>query len=445
MDAFAPYEPPPVLAVAVSGGPDSLCLTLLADRWARAKGGRIEAVTVDHGLRPESAAEARQVGRWLKPRGIRHLVLRWDGDKPTADLAAAARDARYRLILGWAADRGILHLLLAHHLDDQAETLLLRLARGSGVDGLSAMAGAVELGSLRLLRPLLDVPKAALVARLRQEGQAWVEDPGNRAGASARSRVRLALEREGLSPRRLAETAARLSRARHALDHAAAALAAQAVEAHPCGFLRVDPAPLAAAPSELSLRVLARCLMAVSGNPYPPRLERLERLAEGVLHNTSARGQTLHGCQWSRAGGRWLVVREAAAIQPPVAAPAVLAAGADGLWDRRFRIAASAIKALPRGATIGALGAAGHATFRAALESLGIPRAAALAMPGFYGRNDLLGAPFLGLAQGARTGLGGGRKAFQADRIINQSAVFLPTVPLAPLGYAVALATARTI
>ncbi|MBL8704780.1 MAG: tRNA lysidine(34) synthetase TilS [Rhodospirillales bacterium] len=266
MDAFAPYEPAPVLVVAVSGGADSLCLTLLADRWARARGGRIEAVTVDHGLRPESGAEARQVGRWLKPRGIRHRVLRWDGDKPAADLAARARAARYRLLVDWAADRGILHLLLAHHLDDQAETLLLRLARGSGVDGLSAMAGAVELGSLRLLRPLLDVPKAALVARLRQEDQAWVEDPGNRAGASARSRVRLALEQEGLSPRRLAETAGRLGRARQALDHAAASLAAQAVEMHPCGFLRVDPAPLAAAPPELQLRVLARCLMAVSGD-----------------------------------------------------------------------------------------------------------------------------------------------------------------------------------
>lgn len=445
MDAFAPFEPAPVLAVAVSGGPDSLCLTLLADRWARAQGGRVEAVTVDHGLRPESGVEARQVGSWLKARGIRHRVLRWDGDKPKSDLAAQARAARYRLLAGWAADRGILHLLLAHHLDDQAETLLLRLARGSGVDGLSAMAGAVELGSLRLLRPLLDVPKAALVARLRQDDQAWVEDPGNRAGASARSRVRLALEQEGLSPRRLAETAARLSRARQALDQAAASLAAQAVEAHPCGFLRVDPAPLATAPAELSLRVLARCLMAISGDPYPPRLERLERLAAGVLHNTSARGQTLHGCQWSRVGGRWLVVREAAAIAAPVVAMALTAPATDGLWDRRFRIAASAIKALPRGAAIGALGAQGYAIFRSRLETLGIPRAAALAMPGFYGRNGLLGAPFLGVAPGSHKGLGGGRKALQADRIVNQSAVFLPTVPLAPMGYAVALATARTI
>ncbi len=445
MAAFGPFEPSPVLAVAVSGGPDSLCLTLLADRWARARDGRVEAVTVDHGLRPESTAEAKQVGRWLKARGIRHRVLCWAGDKPGADIAAAARAARYRLIVDWAAGQGILHLLLAHHRDDQAETLLLRLGRGSGVDGLSAMAGIVELGELRLLRPLLDVPKVALVAWLAAEGQGWVEDPGNRAGVSARSRVRLALEQEGLSPRRLAETARRMARARQALDSAATGLAAQAVEAHPCGFLRLDPHFLADVPAELQLRVLARCLMTVSGDPYPPRLERLERLAEAVFHNTSARGQTLHGCRLAREQGRWLVVRETAAMAGPLA----LSVEGERVWDRRFRIEASAINALPPGTLVGALGGEGHAALRPAVEALGLPRLAVLAMPGFYGveggRNVLLGAPFLGLAPGLTKGLAGGRKAPQPDRIINQSAVFLPTVPLSSLGYAVVPDAARTI
>lgn len=445
MAALGPFEPAPRLVVAVSGGPDSLCLTLLADRWAHAQGGRVEAITVDHGLRSESAVEARQVGRWLKARGIHHRVLRWTGVKPTADIAAAARAARYRLLVDWAAGQGFLHLLLAHHLDDQAETLLLRLGRGSGVDGLSAMAGIVELGTLRLLRPLLDVPKAALVARLVDEGQRWVEDPGNRAGASARSRVRLALEQEGMSPRRLADTARRLARARQALDSAATRLLAQAVEAHPYGFLRLDPRFLAEAPEELQLRVLARCLMTVSGDPYPPRLERLERLAATVFHNTSARGQTLHGCRLVRERGRWLVVREAAAMAGPLA----LAAGGDRVWDRRFRIETSAIKALPPGTLVGALGVEGLAALRPAAEALGLPRLAVLSMPGFYGvnggRNVLLGAPFLGLAMALPRALGGGRKALQADRIINQSAVFLPAVPLSSVGSAVVPAAARTI
>lgn len=448
MAAFAPFEPQPVLGLAVSGGPDSMALALLADRWAKARGGRVEAVTVDHGLRPDSAAEARQVGRWLKARFIRHRILRWEGAKPASDLAAEARDARYRLLVDGMAARGILHLLLAHHRDDQAETLLLRLGRGSGVDGLSAMASVVELGPLRLLRPLLDVPKAALVASLRTAGQAWAEDPSNRAGESARSRVRLALEQDGLSPRRLAETAQRLGRARQALEQATTDLLARAVAIHPQGYLRLDAAALADAPEELRLRALARCLTTVAGEPYPPRLERLERLDRALIHKGGGRGHTLHGCRVIRDGGRWLICRELAAVADPVA----LVPGRDLRWDRRFLVRASVLNHLGQGLRIGALGEEGwrlwtRAWARAQEESgatvnpQGIPRAAALALPGFYGRNGLVGVAFLGLLCRQRDG----RQGAQADRIINQSAVFLPLAPLAPLGFAVAPAMARTI
>src|SRR5689334_12818293 len=173
MARFAPFEVNPELAVAVSGGADSLALALLADRWARACGGRVTALTVDHGLRPEAAREARQVGRWLKASGIRHVILRWSPPamKKTAtarlaNLQAAARDARYELLCGWCRQHAVLHLLLAHHRDDQAETLLLRLARGSGLDGLAAMAPLVERSAVRLLRPLLAVPKTAITGYL---------------------------------------------------------------------------------------------------------------------------------------------------------------------------------------------------------------------------------------------------------------------------------------
>jgi len=444
MRAFAPFEPEPVLCVAVSGGADSLCLALLADRWARARGGRVEAVTVDHGLRPESAAEARQVAHWLKARGIRHRILRWQGAKPASDLAAAARAARYALLADWAAARGILHLLLAHHRDDQAETVLLRLGRGSGVDGLAAMAGAVELARVRLLRPLLDLPKARLVATLTAARQAWAEDPGNLAGASARSRVRLALAelgRDGIAPDRLAATAARIGRARQALEAATTALLAAAVAIYPTGYLRLDPAAFAAAPAEIRLRALARCLMAVSGDAYPPRLERLERLDGALFHKRAARGQTLHGCQFVPEGARWLVVREPASI----AAPVPLDRGRDQVWDRRFLIRASAIKALPANARIGALGAAGYAALRPAAARLGLPRPAALALPAFYANGAVLAAPFLGLPGGDFAAERGGRERPQADRIINQSAVFMPSGLLAPMAYAVAPAAARTI
>jgi tRNA(Ile)-lysidine synthase len=162
VERLGPLEKRPHLAVAVSGGADSLSLALFAAAWARKRGGCASALTVDHGLRPEAAAEARRVGRWLRARGIEHRIIAWRGTKPAANIQAAARAARYGLLSAWCARHGVLHLLLAHHADDQAETYLMRLARGSGVDGLAAMAPVHELPSVRVLRPLLDVPRARL-------------------------------------------------------------------------------------------------------------------------------------------------------------------------------------------------------------------------------------------------------------------------------------------
>ncbi|HZD25370.1 MAG TPA: tRNA lysidine(34) synthetase TilS, partial [Alphaproteobacteria bacterium] len=149
MAPFAPFEATPALAVAVSGGADSLALALLADGWARRRGGVATALTVDHGLRPEAAAEARRVGRWLAARGIPHRILRWRGDKPATAVQAKARAARYALLADWCRRHGVLHLLTAHHRGDQAETVLMRLAHGSGVDGLAGMARQRRLEGLR--------------------------------------------------------------------------------------------------------------------------------------------------------------------------------------------------------------------------------------------------------------------------------------------------------
>src|SRR5579862_5165729 len=156
MAAVGPFERHPTIAVAVSGGPDSLALALLADRWARARGGRVVALTIDHGLRAESATEAAVVGRWLGARAIEHHVLVWRdpprGAGTAPNLQARARAARHELLQRWCAAADVLHLLLAHHQDDQAETVLLRLGRGSGVDGLGAMAPVSYAPPCRLVR-----------------------------------------------------------------------------------------------------------------------------------------------------------------------------------------------------------------------------------------------------------------------------------------------------
>ncbi|HEX7967789.1 MAG TPA: tRNA lysidine(34) synthetase TilS, partial [Stellaceae bacterium] len=354
MSAFDPFEPAPRIAVGVSGGADSLALALLADGWARARGGAVDALTVDHGLRPEAAREAAQVGAWLAARGIKHRVLVWAGPRPRRGVQAAARTARYGLLEGWCAEQGVLHLLLAHHRDDQAETLLLRLARGSGLDGLAGMAAVVEHAACRVLRPLLGVPRARLVAALEAAGQRWIDDPSNRNRAYARSRLRgrlAALDEPEVMAERLAAAAVRLGARRAAIERDVAALLARVAAIHPAGFLGFDATGLVAASEEVGLRALAAMLTMIGGGDHPPRLERLARLYR-LLPVELGGGRTLGGCRVLPRPGRVLVCREPAAVAPPVLAPP----GATIAWDGRFRLRLPADA--PRGLTLGAFGAA---------------------------------------------------------------------------------------
>ena len=355
MVPFGPFESRPLLAVAVSGGADSLALCLLADAWARARDGAAIGLTVDHGLRPEAAGEAARVAGWLAARGIRHHVLTW---RPPADLRnvqAAARASRYELLLGWCASVGCLHLLTAHHREDQAETLLLRLARGSGLDGLAGMASCREMSACRLVRPLLDVPRARLAASLREAGQDWIEDPSNRDESYARVRLRASaglLAREGLSPARLAATARHLGRARVALEEEVTRLLARAVRLHPAGFAALEADRLVDVSPEIALRSLARLAATIGGADHPPRLDRLERLYRAV-RNGLAVGRTLGGCRFLRWRGIVVVCREAGAVEPP----RNLQPGTRLCWDGRFEVVLAA-DAPPR-LTLGALGAGG--------------------------------------------------------------------------------------
>lgn len=363
MDRLSPFEARPHLAVAVSGGPDSLCLSLLLQRWVLSRHGRITALTVDHGLRPESAAEARQVRRWLAAQGITHRTLRWDRgtDAPPlgGGLQAAAREARYRLLGTACRESGILHLALAHQRDDQAETFLLRLARGSGRDGLAAMAVASDRNGIRLLRPLLSVPRSRLAATLRAQRQEWIEDPSNANTAHARIRMRRllpSLAGAGVTAAHLAETSAALGRARRSMEDMVAALLAVAVETDPAGYLWLDPAAVAGAPVEVSQRALARCLMAIGGGAYAPRQERLLRLHRQIAAGRLTTGATLGGCRIVSHKGRLLVCRELAAV----GAACALAADLAMRWDGRFAVELRGGGGKSGRFQLAALGAAGY-------------------------------------------------------------------------------------
>jgi len=424
LDALGPFERAPLLAVAVSGGADSLALTLLADRWVRRRGGRVVALTVDHRLRPESAAEARQVRRWLKLRGIAHVTLVWDGPHPDHDLQASARAERYRLLEGWCQASGALHLLLAHHREDQAETFWLRLARGSGLDGLAGMAAQTERGHSRLLRQLLDVDPERLRARLRREGQAWLEDPSNRNRGYARVRIREArglLDSEGLNSARLAETMRHLGRARSILEAATAELLARTVRLVPGGFAWLDPDGFGGAETELGLRALGAVVATIGGLTYPPRLERLARLHREIVEEGLAQGRTLGGCRLMRRRGGILVCREVAGMANPIP----LQPGMAAIWDGRFRLELP--RTAPKGLQAGAFGPDRRGLAADARGRLArIPAPARSSLLALWDRQGPAAVPALGWI---RAGL--------EPQLGNLSAIFRPLRPLGPVGFTV--------
>lgn len=348
----------PEIAIAVSGGADSLALALLAHHWALARKGRAVALTVDHGLRPESAAEAAQVGGWLAARGIDHHVLRCPPFAPGGNLQARAREARYDLLTAWCRHHRIFSLLLAHHRDDQAETFLLRLARGSGVDGLSAMSAQFMCDGVCLLRPLLTVPKAALVAYLKNRKQPWVEDPSNRNDSYARVRMRKLLPllaAEGLTAERLATTAAHLDRSREALSAASWQLIEDHAEVDGLGYALLKTAWLGQTPEDIATRTLAYLLMLIGGQVYKPRYGSLQSLTcdlkDHGMRPEAFAGRTLAGCRiLPYDEERVILFREMRGIEPPVS----LAAGRV-TWDGRCEMLVGTGDVW-RDCTLGALG-----------------------------------------------------------------------------------------
>lgn len=420
MATLGPFERAPHLAIAVSGGGDSMALALLAASWCRLAGGRVTALTVDHRLRPQSGEEARQVGRWLTARGLDHQILEWAEPSGGPGLQAAARAARYHLLSRWCRDNGVLHLLVGHQRDDQAETLMLRLARGSGVDGLSAMAASAPQADLQILRPLLDCSREALRNYLREEGQEWIEDPTNDVERFDRVRWRKFLAAEKIGAGRLALTARQLGRARQALEADCAALAAEAVTLSGAGYASLDSVRLAAAPEEVALRLISALSRTIGGGVFPPRLESLESLLAALRIGLEKR-RTFAGCVFAPTAHDVLVYREAAKMAPSVSAR-------DMLWDNRFSVRLSA----GEGISLGALGADASRRFRDRAEQAGIPRAVLPTLPVLMDKHGILAVPPLGWFA-AETGLAIARWGFT------------PVFPLAGAGFRLVTASARII
>ena len=428
-----PFEPvAPALAVATSGGPDSFALTLLAAEWAAARGAGCTALIVDHGLRAEAGREAARVRAWLGARAIPATVLRWRGPKPKTGIQAAARAARYDLLVAWCKDHGVGDLLVAHQAEDQAETLLMRLAHGSGLDGLAAIRPASRRGGVRLLRPLLGTPRARLVATLKARGQAWIDDPSNRNPEFLRARLGPALDllaAEGLTPARLGRTAARLARAAAAIEAEVDRRAVAATTFAAAGYARIDRAELGAMPAEFGLRILGGAVTAIAGHTAPPPLAKLERLYDALTAKDPAPGGlTLAGCRVVAAGAALLVCREARG--PIRRVP--LRPGRALLWDNRFRLdwETAGPAAAMAGLEVRRLGGDGWRAFRAQAGARPLPPVAPpvpppvaplvappgparAALPSIWHLEDLVAAPHLEFIKtGYAAALGGLRVEF---------------------------------
>jgi len=285
-ELLAPLRATRRCLLAVSGGPDSTALLLLAREWTERVGGpELFAATVDHGLRRESAHEAAAVAALAERLGVPHATLTWDGAKPASRLQERAREARYGLLVAHAKTLGAQALVTAHHLDDQAETVLMRFTRGSGIAGLAGMAAASERDGLTISRPLLGVEKSELVAICEAAGAAYVRDPSNESDRFARARLRRILAEEGLDAAalgRLARRAAQVEAAlRHAVEHAERTL--RLIETGAC------PADaLLSQPREIAQRLVAAAIARIGlRDESRLGLEKIEALMEGLTtaHN----------------------------------------------------------------------------------------------------------------------------------------------------------------
>jgi len=383
------------VALAVSGGPDSFALMRLAASWrAKREAPALFVLTVDHALREGSREEALMVGRAAEAAGLPHAVLTWTHGAVEAGLHARARAARYDLMAAYCTAHDIPALVTAHHLDDQAETFLMRLKRGSGLDGLAAIPEEGCWAGLTLLRPLLDVPKERLVATAEKAKLPFITDPSNDDARFERGRMRGATDallNLGLTPDAVALSARRLRRARAALEAAAGEFLARHGETSAAGYAVVDLAALLAAPEEIALRGLARLIAMVGAAAEPARLAKLETLL-AALKADPDKAHTLGRCRLAPRDGRLLVFREMRKEGLP---EVELRPGERMLWDNRFRLE------LGEGASgpiiVRALGEEGLRDLKCS-EGLpaAVPRLAARTLPACWRGDTLICLPDFG-------------------------------------------------
>lgn len=290
LEELGPFEDKPHLAIATSGGSDSLCLVFLAWHWVHQREGTLTSLIVDHGLRPDSEAEAAQTRDLLSVHQIPAVILKWTGEKPARRIQERAREARYGLLLKWCHNHQTLHLLLGHHQDDQRETFQLRQAKKSGALGLSGMSALSETPSVRILRPLLQFSKSCLREYLTSRNIPFVEDPSNVNLKYSRT----ALRKENLTFSEQAQLIAMsydYGICRIQEEKETNQIVSQCVEIFPQGYGLLKKEHYQQLSEKQQLNVLQRCLMTFGVGHYPPRRDSLKKIRKNPEIT-----RTLHGC-----------------------------------------------------------------------------------------------------------------------------------------------------
>ena len=396
---FNKYIDDKPIALAVSGGPDSTAMMQIAALSKKLKNSNVTVIVIDHGLREESKNEANIVCKNAKLLGFKFKILKWNGVKPKTRVQEIARKTRYKLMTSWCKKKGIEKLFLAHHLDDQVETFLMRLGKGSGVDGLAVMDFVTETSSLKLVRPFLEIPKTRFIEILGITNLEWISDPSNFNSDYKRSRIRKILpilSKEGINSKQIGLVIKRMRSAKDALNSQTNTLLKKYLSNvdNVAYFLNKEFFK-DTKEKEILLRALEKIFMNISGSIYPPRRNKLENILSWILENNNVKAKTLTGVVVRKRKSEFIFYREPDDCYKSVNIRPLTSRYS--CWDDRFFLKANKSNNLQ----IRALGDVGITILKEEkiLKRQGfqnVPLSAWKTVPGVWSKKRLISVPTLG-------------------------------------------------
>jgi len=381
------------IAIAVSGGGDSMALAILAHEWVKINGGELIALTIDHGLRIESSAEANEVHKFLTSLGIKHEVLNWEGEKPKTRIEEEARKARYNLLIARCKELDFYVLAVAHNIEDQIETFWMRLSHGSGLDGLSAMSRIREVDGVSIIRPLMSFSRKKLRATCEKYNIKWIEDPSNQDKKYLRVKLRKFesfLFEEGLTPKRLTKTIKKLENSRQALEYLTDIAIKDSLIIYPEGYALLKKKQWLKYPIDIRQRVLSQALQTIFPKKYPSGFDIIEEICNSMVEERF-KGRTLSGCEiFPSSSGDIFISREENNIEPAIFIKENV------IWDKRFICSAINSESLK----LGTLGEEGLSELRKNKDTLksikNLPFKIKKLLPAIWEEDILLAVPHIG-------------------------------------------------